>query len=145
MPPLSNLTSCTPTESNLYLASYCCQYTCPLQAPNFPSIKSHSNFQLLSSYQNISPGPGLSLYTVRNRIRLYGNKLLASRPTPKLVDHFLSVVRDCLFNIFAANLHVAGCSSTRNRGRALLWWQGRTITDIYIYIYICIYISYYWL
>ena len=31
--------------------------------------------------------------------------LLAPRPTPKLEDHPLSVVRDCLFNIFAATLH----------------------------------------
>jgi hypothetical protein len=28
--------------------------------------------------------------------------LLAPRPTPKLEDHPLSAVRDCLFNIFAA-------------------------------------------
>jgi hypothetical protein len=28
--------------------------------------------------------------------------LLAPRPTPKLKDHPLSAVRDCLFNIFAA-------------------------------------------
>jgi hypothetical protein len=31
--------------------------------------------------------------------------LLARRPTPKLEDHFLSAVRDCLFNTFAATLH----------------------------------------
>jgi hypothetical protein len=30
--------------------------------------------------------------------------VLAPRPTPKLDDHPLSVVRDCLFNIFAAPL-----------------------------------------
>jgi hypothetical protein len=32
--------------------------------------------------------------------------LLAPRPTPKLEDHPLSAVRDCLFNIFAATLHI---------------------------------------
>jgi hypothetical protein len=31
----------------------------------------------------------------------YGEGLLAPRPTPKLEDHPLSAVRDCLFNIFA--------------------------------------------
>jgi len=30
---------------------------------------------------------------------------LVFRPTPKLKDHLLSALRDCLFNIFAATLH----------------------------------------
>jgi hypothetical protein len=34
----------------------------------------------------------------------YGEGLLAPCPTPKLEDHLLSAVRDCLFNIFAATL-----------------------------------------
>jgi len=40
--------------------------------------------------------------------------LLAPRPTPKLEDHPLSAVRDCLFNLFAAALHIGGRSSIRN-------------------------------
>jgi hypothetical protein len=36
----------------------------------------------------------------------YGEELLAPRPTPKLEDHFLSAVRDCLFSIFAATLRI---------------------------------------
>ena len=40
--------------------------------------------------------------------------LLAPRPTPKLEDHPLSAVRDCLFNIFAATLHIGGRFSIRN-------------------------------
>ena len=40
--------------------------------------------------------------------------LLAPRPTPRLEDHPLSAVRDCLFNLFAATLHIGGRSSTRN-------------------------------
>jgi len=40
--------------------------------------------------------------------------LLAPRPTPKLEDHPLSAVRDCLFNIFAATLHIGGRSSIHN-------------------------------
>jgi len=40
--------------------------------------------------------------------------LLAPRPTPKLEDHPLSAVRDCLFNILAATLHIGGRSSIRN-------------------------------
>jgi len=40
----------------------------------------------------------------------YGKELLAPRPTTKLEDHPLSAVRYCLFNIFAANLHIGGHS-----------------------------------
>ena len=36
----------------------------------------------------------------------YSEELLAYRPTPKLEDHPLSAVRDCLFNIFSATLHI---------------------------------------
>jgi len=39
---------------------------------------------------------------------------LALHPTPKLEDHPLPAVRDCLVNIFAATLHVGGRSSIRN-------------------------------
>jgi hypothetical protein len=45
---------------------------------------------------------------------LLGEQLLAPRPTPKLEDHPLSAVRDCLFNIIAATLHTGGRSSIRN-------------------------------
>jgi hypothetical protein len=46
----------------------------------------------------------------RNKLIFYGEKVLAPGPTPKLEDHPLSAVRDCLFNIFfAATLHVWRC------------------------------------
>jgi hypothetical protein len=48
------------------------------------------------------------------KIRFHDKELLASRPTPKLEGHPFSAVRDCLFNIFAANLHIGGRSSIRN-------------------------------
>ena len=44
----------------------------------------------------------------------YREGLLAPRPTPKLEDHALSAVHDCLFNLFAATLHIGGRSSIRN-------------------------------
>ena len=47
-------------------------------------------------------------------IRFYGEELLAPRPTPKLKNHPVSAVRDCLFNIFAATLHIGSRSSTHN-------------------------------
>jgi hypothetical protein len=52
-------------------------------------------------------------YFVTN-IRFHGEELLAPRPTSKLEDHPLSAVRDYLFNIFAATLHIGGRSSIRN-------------------------------
>jgi hypothetical protein len=36
----------------------------------------------------------------------YGEELLATRPTPKLEDHLLSAIRDCLYNVFVTTLHI---------------------------------------
>jgi hypothetical protein len=59
----------------------------------------------------------------------YGEELLAPRPNPKLEDHPLSAVRDCLFNIFAATLHTWRASPpSATWGRAMPWWQGTHIT-----------------
>jgi hypothetical protein len=84
--------------------------------------------------QNISPGPRLSVSTFRNVIHYYGEESLAPRPTPKLEDHRMSAVCDCLFNIFAATLHVGGRSSVRNV-RMLPWWQGPTYHGFQNYAY----------
>jgi hypothetical protein len=51
----------------------------------------------------------------RNKLIFYGEELLAPRSTPKLEDHPLSSVRDCLFNIFAVTPpYLEGVSSIRN-------------------------------
>jgi len=47
-------------------------------------------------------------------MRFNREELLAPRRTPKLEDYPLSAVRDCLFSIFAATLHIGGRSSIRN-------------------------------
>jgi len=65
---------------------------------------------LLTSYERISPGPR-NMYSFHNKDSLYGEELLATRLTPKMRDHPLSAVHDCLFNIFAATLHTGGLSS----------------------------------
>jgi hypothetical protein len=53
----------------------------------------------------------------------YG-ELLTPRPTPKLEDHPLAAVCDCLFNIFAAFLHTWRASPpSATWGRAMPWWQ----------------------
>jgi hypothetical protein len=50
----------------------------------------------------------------RNKASFHREELSAPRPTPRLEDHPLPVVRDCLFEIFAATLHIGGRPSTRN-------------------------------
>jgi len=50
----------------------------------------------------------------RKKKPIYGEELLAPRPTPTLEDHPLSAVRDCLINIFAAYPSIGGRSSIRN-------------------------------
>ena len=59
----------------------------------------------------------------RNMIRFYDEQLLAPRPNPKLKDHPLSGVRNCLFNIFASTLYIGGRSSIRN-----LWTRHAVVT-----------------
>ena len=51
---------------------------------------------------------------MRNVLSFYGKQLLAPRPAPKLEDHPLSVVCNCLFSIFAATLHTGNRSYIRN-------------------------------
>jgi hypothetical protein len=75
--------------------------------------ESHVPFPLLRSYPRISPGPR-HIYPFSNKASFYGEELLAPRPTPKLEVNPLSAVRDCLFNIFTATLHIGGRSSKRN-------------------------------
>ena len=104
----------------------------PLYASPFPHARympcpSHSRFYrpnnigwlqiikpLLRSYQSISPGPRFSVWTFHDKILFYGEWLSALRPSPRLEDYPLSAVRDCLFFIFAATLHIGGRSSFRN-------------------------------
>ena len=85
-------------------------------------------FLLPSSYQSIRPGHRHRSPSC-NKANFYGEDLLAPRPTPKLEDHPLSGVRDCLFNIFADAHCFGGRSSIRNlktrhavtRGTDLSW------------------------
>jgi hypothetical protein len=44
-------------------------------------------------------------------VHFYSEECLASHSTPKLEDHPLMAVHDCIFNIFTATLHVGSHSS----------------------------------
>ena len=62
----------------------------------------------------------------------------ASRPTPKLEDHPLSAVRNCLFDLFAATLHIGGRSSIRNlrtRYAVVTGTHKHSLTKEYCYEY----------
>jgi hypothetical protein len=83
------------------------------------------------------------LWSLITSLFFYREELLAPRPTPKLKDHPLSAVRDCLFNIFAVTLHIwrpSPPSSTWRHG--MQWWQGTrlTLNNNYSYSYLFIYL-----
>ena len=115
MPPLSHLTSCTPTKSNLFRAN------------NFlAAVVSESALYRFLTFQVpnlMSPfrclGRTEVLFQVRGFpckffVTRYGEELLAPHPTTKSDDHLLSAARDCLFNIIASTLHIGSRSSIRN-------------------------------
>jgi hypothetical protein len=56
-------------------------------------------------FQKLCPSSRL-FDVIRNITSFYGKEMLASSPTPKLEDHHMSAVCECLFNIFAATLHI---------------------------------------
>ena len=66
-----------------------------------------------------------------NRIHFYSEEFLALRPNPKLEKHPLSVVRNYLFNIFAAILHIGGLLSIRNLRMRHAAVRGTRIQAIY--------------
>jgi hypothetical protein len=108
---------------------YCPERTCPIHTSNFPNTKSHIHFLSLKSFiQEIRPGPRL-LVVFRNKLIFYGKELLAPRLTPKLEDHPLSAVRDCLFSILAATLqNWRESPPSATWGRTMPWWQGTHLT-----------------
>jgi hypothetical protein len=133
LPPPSHLTSCTPTKSVLYFQiSSTTAVTEPaqyrlltFQVPNLVSI-----FFRLGRLTKESVKVRGFLRIFVNKLIFYGEELLVTRPTPKLENHPLSAVRYCLFNIFAASLHIRRPSSPfATWGSAMPWWQGTHLGD----------------
>jgi len=61
------------------------------------------------------PVPILSfMWTICTMTHFYSAELLANRQMPKLQDHRLSAVCDCLYNIFPPTLHIGGRFAIRN-------------------------------
>jgi hypothetical protein len=71
----------------------------------YKPCSTHVHFPWLRSFQSIRTSPR-PFVTFRNIVFFYGGELLAPRPTPKLEGHPLPAVRNCLFNVFAATLHI---------------------------------------
>jgi hypothetical protein len=73
-----------------------------------------------------SPRPFVAFHM---KLILNGEELLAQLPTPKLEDHPFSSLRNCLFNILAATLHIWRPSPpSATWGRAMARWQETCLT-----------------
>jgi hypothetical protein len=62
----------------------------------------------------LSPEEASRMWILYNILFFHGEDLLAPRPPPKLEDHPLSAVRDYIFNVFTAALHIGDRSYIRN-------------------------------
>jgi hypothetical protein len=83
---------------------------------------------VLGLCQVIRPVPRLCV-VIRNKYWVLRGMVVSPRSTPRLEDHPLSAVCDCLFNIFAATLHIWRPSPlSATRGRAMPWWQRTHVT-----------------
>ena len=117
MPPFSHLTSFTPTKSKFYLVN-----TLVVAAVSEPDLYRFVTFQVIN-LMSLFRGLGRTKVSVQvrsflfecfcNKIYFDGEELTASCLNPKLEDNPLSAVSDCLFNISAATLHIAGRFSIR--------------------------------
>ena len=76
--------------------------TCPILRQINPA---HAPFAIAKDVPKISLSPR-NIHPFHNKDSLYGENLLAARPKPKIEDYHLPAVREFLFNIFAATLHV---------------------------------------
>jgi hypothetical protein len=130
VPPLSHQTSYTHTKSHLYFPY---SLTTDLSDPGYAGFshsicQTSSPFSVPDAFQKICPCPRLHVM-FRNLIRFYG-ELLARHLTPKLEDHPLSTVGNCLFDIFSANVRICRPSPlSATWGRAMPRWVGFTCYD----------------
>ena len=118
----SHLTFYTLTKSNLYLANY---LTNVVSDPDLYRLLTFHRPNLISIFHFSGRTEG----SVRfwgfcdcNVVKVLRWEVVAPRPTPKLEDHPLSAVRDCLFSIFISTVF-------RSPRRAVVWWSDTVITE----------------
>jgi hypothetical protein len=72
--------------------------------------------------------------TFHKLLDFYGEESLVTSPSPKLENHLLSAVRDCLFNTFASYpVYLEAVCSIRNlRWHAMPWGQGPPLNKIVV-------------
>ena len=135
MPPLSHLTSCTPTESNLYLVYSLATVVserdlCGLLIFHIPHLV--PLFCCLNCTKGSVQGRGMCIRFITRPV--FGEGLLAPHPTPNLEVHPFLAVCDCLFIKFAATLHIWRLfPPAATWGRAMEWWQGTTYHGVIWY------------
>jgi hypothetical protein len=130
VPPFSHLIPCTPTKSNLYLANSLAAAVSEPDLHRLLTFHVPNHTPLFRSLGHTKGTVQVWVVCVWERASFYGEELLAPRPTPKLEDHCLSAVHDCLFSIFAATVQIGGCCSIHNlRTRTHLPWS---IVALYI-------------
>ena len=95
--------------------------------PHFLKIQNlMSLFHCLGHTNVISPSPRLSVLTIRNMIRFYGEELSAPRPTPscRTIPCRLSATAYSIYLLLPSILEAVHPSATW--GRAMPWWHGPT-------------------
>lgn len=103
--PLSHLTSCTPTKSNLH---FVCPFASVFNERGLQRLRKLQFPNLITTFSFLSCSkPSTRIYeTFRKMPFSYNQLLLALRLISKLEDHPLSAVRDCLFSIVTATLRI---------------------------------------
>jgi len=130
-PPVTPARPYTHTHINTYILTYLLTPWCRVLLENLTGLKLAKKFPAFHGNRRFIT----ALTSVRHLYLSWANKclqrkqpacdcfltglfykegLLAPRPTPKLEDHPSSAVHDCLFNLYAATLHIGGRSSIRN-------------------------------
>jgi hypothetical protein len=88
------------------------------------SFKSHITSFSITQAVPRNPSKFKTLWNICNMLVSYDGELLSTRPTPKLEDHPLLAVCDCLFSIFTTTLHMWRPSpQSATWGCTMPWWQ----------------------
>ena len=107
-----------------------CPYSELYQSNPRPYPTSWRSISILSSHLSTAvwkdqSKPEANVDVSQNDNFFYG-EMLAIRPNPRMDDHPLSAVRECLFNIFQLPSILDAVRPPTTWGRAMPWWQGRT-------------------